>query len=109
MAKVIPRATEELLLKENERMAAEFAGFPPLPPRVPPDNSSRKTINVEIRGFYHACAGGDLEAVKQYVGQHQPSVGYLQYGVNEGARHAHVDVVRSLFHAGAEFTSDVPV
>ncbi|RYP63950.1 hypothetical protein DL769_006828 [Monosporascus sp. CRB-8-3] len=93
--------------KVNERLAAEFVGLPPLPPRVPPDNSSRDTINDEIRGFYHACARGDLEAVRRYVEQHQPSVGYLQYGVNVAARHARVEVVRYLFRAGAVFTSNV--
>ncbi|RYP50149.1 hypothetical protein DL768_004266 [Monosporascus sp. mg162] len=96
-----------LVRRENERLAAEFAGLPPLPPRVPPDNSSRETLNDEIRGFYHDCARGDLEAVRRYVEQHQPSVGYLQYGVNEAASHGHVEVVRYLFHAGAEFTSHV--
>ncbi|RYP08587.1 hypothetical protein DL764_001822 [Monosporascus ibericus] len=45
-----------LLRKANERLAAEFAGLQPLPPRAPPDNSSREIIYAEIRGFYHACA-----------------------------------------------------
>ncbi|KAK6853086.1 hypothetical protein PG995_009898 [Apiospora arundinis] len=104
-------ATDEDKRKENEwtlledeekrKIEALYTDLPPLPPKAPqPDYLVQEkpiySQDEASRAFYLACQFGNLQEVRAYIEDVQPSHADRQYGLEKAAHAFQIEIVRYL-------------
>ncbi|KAJ4420474.1 hypothetical protein N0V82_004351 [Gnomoniopsis sp. IMI 355080] len=93
---------------QNRAAEAQFAGMPPLPPRLPPGPSSAWNTNIkQVAQFYQNCASGDLVSVKDFVETSSCDADTLDRGAESAAERNQVEVARFLFSKGVKLNSRI--